>query len=62
MNDLRAKSRILQSGAYFHICGLKKSERKNVALFKEALEKKGFVIVELKVPLEGIEIEDFYQD
>lgn len=57
---MRAKSRLLQSGAYFHVCGLTKKEQKNPVLFWKALEKHGFVILELKSPMEGVDLVDFY--
>lgn len=60
LKEMRAKSKIIQSGSYFHICGLKNKEKKDPALFRGALEKEGFIVVEMAGTIGTIEVDDFY--
>lgn len=48
LKDVRTKQRLLQQGIYFHICGISKKDKQNPILFRNALEKHGFIIIELK--------------
>ena len=56
---MRAKTAILQT-SFFHVCGISKKELSEPALFRAALEDKGFIVVESCGPIGNIEIDDYF--
>lgn len=58
--ELRARSRIVQSGSNFHLCGLdKKRLRKNQLRGEQEFLSNGFVVIELGESLEEVDVSDF---